>query len=59
MSACGVDTNLALLLPEGPQADMLFMHPACYVIDFMVFELWVQELREPQRTDDFHAGVSH
>lgn len=37
--ACIVDMNLALLLPEGPQADVLFMHPACYVIDFMVFVL--------------------
>ena len=34
MSVCGVDMNLALLLPEGPQADVLFMHPACCVIDF-------------------------
>lgn len=39
MLACSVDMKKALLLPEGPQAVMLFMYPACYVIDSMAFDL--------------------
>lgn len=39
MSARSVDMKKALLLPEGPRAVMLFMYPACYVIDSVAFDL--------------------
>lgn len=37
--ACSVDMKKALLLPGGPWGDMLFMYPACYVIDSVAFDL--------------------
>lgn len=43
--ACSVDMKKALLLPGGPWGDMLFMYPACYVIDSVAFDLWVLQRR--------------
>lgn len=54
-----------LSLPGGPQADMLFMYPACYVIDSAPFDLWsLLHFRRSERLKGaamglFLAGLSH
>lgn len=39
MLACSAGVETALLLAAGPEADGLFMHPECCVIDSVLFDL--------------------